>query len=101
MERLRLLALAVGLVCIPLLGSVSADEFRAEARVDRDVIGVGERLILTIEVINTCRSKMKGITSDIFGEFNRNQYLMRILRVHKIFICYFSEWIKFIIKIQS
>ncbi len=55
MGWLRLLVLAVGLICIPLSGLVSADEFRAEARVDRNVIGVGEHLTLTIEVIGASR----------------------------------------------
>ncbi len=55
MGRLGLPALVVGLVCLPLSALVSADEFRAEARVDRNVLGVGERLTLTIEVTGVSR----------------------------------------------
>jgi hypothetical protein len=45
-----LLVTALLLLAFTLPQAASADEFRAEASVDRNTVGVGERLVLTIEI---------------------------------------------------
>jgi hypothetical protein len=50
MKQVPLVIMAVCLMTVMLSCDVRADEFRAEAGVDRNVVGVGGRLVLTIEV---------------------------------------------------